>query len=105
MATTEPRTRQVFFYGQTPSGAHCREDDQGGAFFNALHGGQGDPCQAREGGTGVKTRFIAFLVAAGCRRERLTMTVIRTGPEVCLEVLIAHGQLLGRKLLECDGLL
>jgi hypothetical protein len=32
------------------------------------------------------------------------MTVIRKGPEVCLEVLIAHGQLLVITLISCDGL-
>jgi hypothetical protein len=32
------------------------------------------------------------------------MTVIRQGPEVCLEVLIAHGQWLVITLISCDGL-
>jgi hypothetical protein len=70
---------------------------------NALNGRQIDPRQAREGGAGLTARCVGFCMAAGLWGERLAVTCVRTGPEVRLEVLSAHGQWLVRALRQCDG--
>jgi hypothetical protein len=44
-------------------------------------------------------------MAAGFRGQRLTGALIRTGPEVRLELLIAHGHLLLVEVRQCHGLL
>ena len=89
----------------THVGANLCEDDQGSALFHALNDRQVAPCQAIERGAGITARFVRFCMTTGFWGSWLAGTFVRTGAEVRLEALIAHGQLLVIELIQCDGLL
>ena len=84
--------------------ALCAED-QRRAFCHALHGRPVDPRQARAGRAGITGRCVRVRRATGFRGQRLAGACLRTGAEVRLAVVSAHGALLRRPLRPCDGVL
>ena len=93
MLGTQPQPAPEVFHARPP--VHVRadlaEDDQGGAFFDPLDGGQVDAGQAIERGAGIEAGFVGLLVSAGLGRQGLPLAFIRKGRQMAFDLLIAEG--------------
>jgi hypothetical protein len=94
------------FHARPPGhvGADLAEDDQGGAFFDALDGRQVDASHAIQGGAGIQPGCVALFVAMGLGGQGLAITVITKGLQMRFDLLVAAGDLLVIDFIQLNGL-
>jgi len=104
---TQPQPAPEVLHARPPvhGRADLAEDDQGGAFFDPLDGGQVDAGQARERGAGIEPGCVGLLVSAGLGGPGLARALIAKGLQMRCDLLIALGDLLVVECLQFDSLL
>lgn len=102
----QPEPAAAMCHARPPGhvGAELAADDQGRAFFDARDGRQVDAGHPIQGGPGLKPGGVALCVATGLGGQGLARTVITTGRQRRLDLLVASGALRVLDRIQLDGL-